>query len=80
MIVDLCMQASWYFPRGIRTLLLVCFLSTDDTFTATVVYIDYGNREEIPFSMIRPLPTQFSTLPAQALSCSLRKLELPRHS
>ena len=43
-----------------------------------MVYIDYGNREEIPFSMIRPLPTQFSTLPAQALSCSLRKLELPR--
>ena len=42
-----------------------------------MVYIDYGNREEVPFSMIRPLPTQLSSLPAQALTCSLHKLELP---
>lgn len=39
------------------------------------MYIDYGNHEEIPLSQIRPLPPQFCSLPAQALSCSLHTLE-----
>ena len=45
-----------------------------------MVYIDYGNQEEIPLSLIQPLPSQFCNLPAQALSCHLNMLDLSSHS
>lgn len=36
--------------------------------------MDYGNEEELPFIRLRPLDSKFSTLPCQALHCSLGDL------
>ena len=36
-----------------------------------LLYVDYGNEEEIPISETRPIPSTFCQLPAQALYCSL---------
>lgn len=36
-----------------------------------VEFVDYGNKELVPRVNIRPLPTQFLTLPAQAIQCTL---------
>lgn len=37
-----------------------------------VLYVDYGNREEVPLSSLRPLDYRFVILPCQAIKCSLR--------
>ena len=36
-----------------------------------VVYVDYGNEEEVPLSNLHPLSPELCTLPCQALLCSL---------
>ena len=39
--------------------------------TVHLLYVDYGNEEEISISETRPIPSRFCHLPAQALYCSL---------
>ena len=39
---------------------------------ANVTFIDYGNSVEIAFSEVLRLPEKFSSLPAQAVQCSLK--------
>lgn len=41
-----------------------------------VLYIDYGNAENRELSHLRPLPLQFTTLPAQAVYCALAKVSI----
>ena len=36
-----------------------------------VVFVDYGNTDEIPFSSLRSIPEKFLRLPAQCISCCL---------
>lgn len=36
-----------------------------------LLYVDYGNEEEVPPSDVQPIPAKFCVLPAQALFCSL---------
>lgn len=44
---------------------------------ASVLYIDYGNREEVPFSMLAALPPVFQSLPAQATLFGLACVKCP---
>lgn len=44
---------------------------------ATVVLMDYGNEEMMPFSRIRPLDTKFKSLPGQAREARLSFVKLP---
>ena len=37
-----------------------------------VLYVDYGNKEEVPLSLLRPLDYRFVILPCQAIKCSLK--------
>ncbi|XP_065909710.1 uncharacterized protein [Dysidea avara] len=37
-----------------------------------VLYVDYGNKEEVPLSSLRPLDYRFVILPCQAIKCSLK--------
>ena len=41
---------------------------------AEVYFVDYGNRELVPFSRIKPLNPEFAKLPAQAIPCSLAEI------
>ena len=37
-----------------------------------VLYVDYGNQEEVSLSSLRPLDCRFAHLPSQAIKCSLK--------
>lgn len=37
-----------------------------------VLYVDYGNQEEVPLCSLRPLDRRFAYLPCQAIKCSLK--------
>lgn len=63
-----------YFGELIIMLIILLSIPTAEASTAHVLYIDYGNHEQIPFSSVSLLPPQFSYLPAQALYCSLHPL------
>ena len=41
---------------------------------AEVYFIDYGNREVVPFSRMKPLNPEFAKLPAQAIPCCLAEV------
>ena len=45
--------------------------------TAEVFFIDFGNHTFVPLSSVHPLPEEFQSLPAQAISSSLRQVEEP---
>ncbi|KAK7867614.1 hypothetical protein R5R35_014810 [Gryllus longicercus] len=36
-----------------------------------VFYVDYGNREEVPYTSIRKMPEKFMRIPPQAIECAL---------
>lgn len=44
-----------------------------------VDYVDYGNREQLTLSNLRPLEPQFCQLPCQSLLCSLSGLQAMPH-
>lgn len=50
--------------------------------SAQVVYVDYGNVEEVPWRSLRALPAAFGLdkLPAQAVDCGLSLVQLPPHN
>ena len=40
-----------------------------------VLFVDYGNRESVSMTHIRPMPAQFANLPTQTVRCSLYGIE-----
>ena len=48
----------------------------DGTLSFRVKYVDYGNYEELSLDCIRVLDERFSTLPRQAMLCTLAGIEL----
>ena len=41
---------------------------------AEVYFVDYGNRELVPFSRLKPLNPEFAKLPAQAIPCCMAEI------
>ena len=41
---------------------------------AEVYFVDYGNRELVPFSRLKPLNSEFAKLSAQAIPCSMAEI------
>ena len=62
-------DGSWYRAKVIKV--------SSNKKNAFLVYVDYGNSEELPLTRLRPLPPQFSTLPPQAKSVTLAFISLP---
>jgi hypothetical protein len=50
------------------------FLDTDWSNLYDVVYLDYGNCSKVVLTDIYPLLPKFARLPAQAVPCSLTKV------
>jgi staphylococcal nuclease domain-containing protein 1 len=42
-----------------------------------VFYIDYGNQEKVPYSLLRPADAEISGRPGLALLCSLAHIKVP---
>ena len=65
-------SVSWY-----RALVLENFKksSTRKVYKYMVLFIDYGNVEEVVVLNVRPLPAKFSRLPAQSIPCYLPEIQ-----
>lgn len=46
-------------------------MSVDSSSALRVLFVDYGNTERVDSEDVRLLPTEFASLPAQAICCSL---------
>ena len=42
-----------------------------------VLYVDYGNSEDVPISTLKPIDKRFTTLPFQAKECFLAYIKVP---
>ncbi|XP_071507169.1 uncharacterized protein [Diadema antillarum] len=47
----------------------------EETCMVDIIYMDYGNRERIPNSRLRPLHPRFMKIPAKAVCCRLSKVK-----
>lgn len=63
----------WYRARIIAIHLSPCTVM--EGISVDVIYVDYGNRERIPVSRLRPLHPRFMTDPAQAVCCRLARVK-----
>ncbi|RKP24646.1 hypothetical protein SYNPS1DRAFT_33172 [Syncephalis pseudoplumigaleata] len=71
---ELCMARftednQWYRARVCR--------HVDGGKSLEVTYIDYGNSEVVPSERIRPLPTEFTKLPAQSKETTFAFIKVP---
>ena len=61
---------SWY-----RAVVVNAMRRKKKVFKYMVLFVDYGNVEECDVKAVRPLPTQFLQLPAQAIPCYLPEIQ-----
>lgn len=62
----------WYRAMVIE---VIRKLSTKKVFKYVVVYVDYGNVEEVQVKCVRLLPARFLALPAQSIPCYLPEIQ-----
>ncbi|XP_052780968.1 uncharacterized protein LOC128217691 isoform X2 [Mya arenaria] len=59
-----------------RAYILQTYIAGSDTTVSEVdvLYVDYGNRERLRVTALRPLPGMFTLLPTQAICCALAEV------